>query len=275
MGFVTPALLGGAILIGVPIVLHLVMRREPQKLVFPALRFVQRRRSANQTRLRLRHLLLLALRCVVITLLAFGLARPSIRGSGQTAGKNAPIAAALVFDNSLRMEYRQRNRTRLAEAQQLASWLLEQLPADTPTAVMLRSDLHRGFAVDRGAAQLKVSHLTASAVVRPLQETIRDAVELLREKEDYRPEIYVFTDLAESAWTGEALDAIRQSLDLLPCNLTAKCCRAGAGLKSRRRFTTRPTWTQNNWHAGIRSRYMSKTQTGSRRNAASKSLGPA
>ncbi len=36
MGFVTPALLGGAALIALPIVLHLIMRREAQKLRFPA-----------------------------------------------------------------------------------------------------------------------------------------------------------------------------------------------------------------------------------------------
>ena len=54
MGFVTPALLGGALLIGVPIVLHLVMRREVRQFVFPALRFVQQRRNMNQHRLRLR-----------------------------------------------------------------------------------------------------------------------------------------------------------------------------------------------------------------------------
>src|SRR5687767_1503834 len=69
MGFVTPALLGGAALVALPIVLHLIMRRETKKLLFPALRFVQRRQSVNQHRLRLRHWLLLALRCAIIALL--------------------------------------------------------------------------------------------------------------------------------------------------------------------------------------------------------------
>src|SRR6185369_10301662 len=103
MGFVTPALLGGILLVGIPIVLHLVMRRESQKLIFPALRFLQRRQTLNQHRLRLRHLLLLALRCAIIALLAFALARPTLRGSGAAGKENDPIAAALVFDNSLRM----------------------------------------------------------------------------------------------------------------------------------------------------------------------------
>ena len=91
MGFVTPALLGGAALVALPIVLHLIMRREAQQLKFPALRFVQQRRTMNQHRLRLRHLLLLALRCAIIALLAFALgaadaARLGRGGQGRRAG---------------------------------------------------------------------------------------------------------------------------------------------------------------------------------------------
>ena len=93
MGFVTPALLGGAALIAVPIVLHLIMRREAQQLQFPALRFVQQRRTMNQHRLRLRHWLLLALRCAIIALLAFALARPTLRGSGAAGKEDAPVAS--------------------------------------------------------------------------------------------------------------------------------------------------------------------------------------
>ena len=90
MGFVTPALLAGAALMALPIVLHLIMRRESKLLKFPALRFVQQRRMMNQHRLRLRQLLLLALRCAIIALLAFALARPTLRGSGAAGKEGAP-----------------------------------------------------------------------------------------------------------------------------------------------------------------------------------------
>src|SRR5215210_2457636 len=128
MGFVTPALLAGAALIAVPIVLHLIMRREVQRLKFPALRFVQQRRNMNQHRLRLRHLLLLALRCAIIAFLAFALARPTLRGSGSGGKEGAPPATAFVFDNSLRMQYEQDGKTRLGKAKELAAWMMNQLP---------------------------------------------------------------------------------------------------------------------------------------------------
>ena len=73
MGFLTPALTLGALAVAVPIVLHLVMRQRPRELEFPALRFVQQRRDSNRRRMRLRHWLLLALRCGLIVLLALAL----------------------------------------------------------------------------------------------------------------------------------------------------------------------------------------------------------
>ena len=79
MTFVNGSLLAlGSLLLGVPILLHLLMRRKPSRQVFPAMRFLVKRHSANTRRLRLRHWLLLALRCAAILLLAAALARPSV-----------------------------------------------------------------------------------------------------------------------------------------------------------------------------------------------------
>ncbi len=78
MAFVNLSLVLGTLLIGVPILLHLVMRQKPRKLVFPAIRFIQKRHESNRRTLRLRHWLLLLLRCLAIALAALALARPSV-----------------------------------------------------------------------------------------------------------------------------------------------------------------------------------------------------
>jgi Aerotolerance regulator N-terminal len=216
MGFVTPALLVGALLIGVPIVLHLVMRRDVRKLVFPALRFVQQRKAVNQHRLQLRQLLLLALRCAVICLLAFALARPTLRGSGVAGQEDSPIAAALVVDNSLRMTYLHENQTRLEKARELALWLLEQLPSDAPVTVIDRASRYGGRENDKSAAELRLERLEASSVVRPLEDALQDAVDWLKLQADHRGEVYVLTDLAAVDWSDEALVAFQARLDELP-----------------------------------------------------------
>ena len=43
MAFVNGSLLIGGLLIAIPIVIHLAMRKTPKPLMFPALRFVQQR----------------------------------------------------------------------------------------------------------------------------------------------------------------------------------------------------------------------------------------
>lgn len=81
--------------IAIPIVLHLIMQRKPQHLVFPALQFVKQRRATNQRRLQLRHWLLLALRCFVILLLAAALSKPSV--ASNLTGAWMSIAALSGF----------------------------------------------------------------------------------------------------------------------------------------------------------------------------------
>jgi hypothetical protein len=78
MTFLNLSLLAGVGLIALPIVLHLMMKRQPKQFTFPALRFVKRRQIANSQRLQLRHWLLLALRCAALALGALALARPSV-----------------------------------------------------------------------------------------------------------------------------------------------------------------------------------------------------
>ncbi|HEY3965919.1 MAG TPA: BatA domain-containing protein [Planctomycetaceae bacterium] len=73
-----PFLLLGLALMAVPLVLHLLMRAKPKKLLFPALRLIQNRKRTNTRRMRLRHLGLLLLRMLVIALLALALARPAV-----------------------------------------------------------------------------------------------------------------------------------------------------------------------------------------------------
>src|SRR5262249_55230327 len=204
MTFLHAAFLGGTLAIAIPIVLHLVMRKQPKHLEFPALRFIKQREHANRRQVRLRHWLLLALRCALVALLALALARPSIVASGMLGDQEAPVAAALVFDTNPRMQYREHNQTRLESAQETARWLLAQLPAESDVAVVDSHSASAAFAVDAGAARQRIERLEAVTMSQPLALAIEAAVELLRESDKERKELYVFTDLARVAWSRDA-----------------------------------------------------------------------
>jgi len=216
MTFVNPWLLAGASLVAIPIVLHLIMRRKPQHFEFPALRLVQDRHDVNRRRLRLRHLLLLALRMLAILLFAVALARPSVKLSGSLGTQEAPVAAALVFETSKRMEYQHRNRSRLEVAQELGLWLLAQLPDESQIAVLDTRPGPAAFQVDRGAAKHRIEHLSAVANSQSLLTTLDEAVRLVEQSELERREIYVFTDMARVSWPSQSATQLMDRLARMP-----------------------------------------------------------
>lgn len=215
MTFLHIAFLGGIAAVAVPVVLHLIMRQQPKHLEFPALRFIQQRKDANRRRMRFRHLLLLLLRCGAIVLLAMALARPSMQAAGMLGDQEAPVAAALVFDTSPRMEYRLNNKTRLEEARETGLWLLTQLPPESEAAVL---DLHSAgsvFAAELAAARQRVNRLSSTASGLPLLTVVEDALRLVGESDKQRKEVYVFTDLSHGALPTTPPQAWRKKLESL------------------------------------------------------------
>jgi hypothetical protein len=210
--FLTPLMLAGAVLIAAPIILHLVMRQQPKHLIFPALRFIRLRNDSNKRRLKLRHLLLLALRCGAIVFLALALARPSVQSAGFLGDQEAPVAAALVFDTSPRMQYRHQNQTRLQVAQEVAARVLTELPKESDVAVIDSRTTAAAFSIDAAIARQRIERLTAAAAAQTLPEMCLEALRLVHENSKGRKEIYVFTDLGRAAWSAESAKRLTNKL---------------------------------------------------------------
>ncbi|MBW3553155.1 MAG: VWA domain-containing protein [Gemmatimonadetes bacterium] len=98
MTFLAPLLLLLGLAAAVPLILHLLQRQQGPRMVFPALRYLKRVEREHATRIRLRQVLLLALRVLALLLLALGAARPFLRGGGSG---HEPTSVVLILDNSL------------------------------------------------------------------------------------------------------------------------------------------------------------------------------
>ena len=66
IGFLHPLLLWALPLTALPLVLHLVARRQPPTVLFPAVRYLQQATREHQRRLKLEHWLLLAVRTLLV-----------------------------------------------------------------------------------------------------------------------------------------------------------------------------------------------------------------
>src|SRR3569623_2549760 len=106
-----PILIVGAAFVGLPILLHLIMKQEPKRLPFPAFRFLKQRLKTNQRKLRLRHFILLALRMLLIALFCLALYQPTLLSDGLNISGSQPIAAVLVIATSPSMGYADGDKT--------------------------------------------------------------------------------------------------------------------------------------------------------------------
>jgi hypothetical protein len=204
LSFLTPMLLGGAALVAVPIVLHLIMRRKPVPYEFPALRFLRERAVANRRRLRLSHLVLLLLRMATLLLLALALARPVLRGAGWLASGEGPVAAAFVFDTAPRMAVREANRSRLEQAAAMARILFGKLPAASKVAVVDTGGGAVAFAPTVAAAATRIDRLAVTTPAMSLVSAIDEGLRVLQGADIPRRELYVFTDCSRGAWGNAA-----------------------------------------------------------------------
>ena len=200
LSFLTPMLLGGAALVAVPLVLHLIMRQKPVKREFPALRFLRQKAVANRRRLRLSHLFLLLLRMAALALLALALARPVLRGAGWLADGEGPVAAAFIFDTAPRMLLREGNRTRLEQAATMARVLFQKLPPESKVAVLDTSGGAAAFSPTIAAAAARIDRLAATTPVASLSQSLAAGLRLLAGSGIPRREIYLFTDCSRGAW---------------------------------------------------------------------------
>ena len=80
-GFLHPGLAWGALLAGVPILIHLLNRQRFSPTPWGAMRFVEAAWRRTRRRMQLENLLLLLLRAGAIALLALALARPFLEES--------------------------------------------------------------------------------------------------------------------------------------------------------------------------------------------------
>ena len=163
LAFAHPAYLWGLLAVALPILIHLFNQRRPRPLAFGAIEFVLRSQRQKARRLRLRQILLLALRCLLIAAIAMALARPSLKPRGaQAAASTGPQATVLVVDGSLSMRYRVGAQTLFQRARAEALAALDRLGPDEPASLALCAG---------PAGQVAAPSFDRAAVRRALQET--------------------------------------------------------------------------------------------------------
>jgi hypothetical protein len=228
MTFTFPLLLGGLALIGVPVLIHFLMRHKPRTLQFPAFRFLLKRHRSNVTRLRLRHLLLLLLRIGLIAVFCLALTQPRIQENPWSLPTDQPAIAVFVFDTSASMDYTAANQSRLREAQKRAVELLKLLPEGSEIVLL---DTHQPPAegktewLTRDDAAGRIAKLKVEPANGPVTARLENALRLLsklsgqkdKEQRWKRPRVLcVFSDRTQPSWQATATKDLQGLVDEVP-----------------------------------------------------------
>ncbi len=140
MTFLSPWMLAGAAAVGIPIALHFFYKARYQRLPWAAMDFLKEAIEQTSRRLKFQEWILLALRCLVILLLALALARPG-KDSAGAAGRGEAVDAVFVFDTSYSMGAADGDdKTRLDRAKEAALGVIESLPPKSTVQIVLSGD---------------------------------------------------------------------------------------------------------------------------------------
>jgi len=213
MALANPGYLPWLLLIGVPVVVHLLTRRAVRAYALPTFQFL-RRSVARQSRIhRLRHVILLALRTCLAALLVGIFLRPertaplAAPGSGKTA--------VIVLDASLSMSWSGSGVPLFEAGRTHALRVLDQLGPGSRANVILvgaspwavlpqpGSDLGRLRAAVRAARPTEERGDAAAAIAL--------AEEQLARADSPQAELHIISDFQRSCWADVRLDALPEA----------------------------------------------------------------
>ncbi|MEW6509603.1 MAG: BatA domain-containing protein [Bacteroidota bacterium] len=194
-----PFVLFGLAAATIPLLLHLLNLRKLRTVDFSSLRFLKELQRTSMRRVRIRQLLLLALRTLLIVALVLAFSRPALRGS--IAGLGAADAAStmvILIDDSPSMAVRDERGSAFARAQQTAVRIAS-LARDGDRLYVIplseaRPDATPSAPRTPSSVQSVVEQMTISASSTPFRTALRTAAGILAASSDANKEIMLVTD---------------------------------------------------------------------------------
>ena len=179
------------------------------------MRFLQNAIEQNQRRMRIEDMILLALRCLLLALLALALARPAILSDASAVFGQSKVTGVIILDNSMSMGMSDGTGTRFEKARRAAEQALDSMPAGSATAVLLASDVVQAvipeptFDLNLARKALREAPLTDRAT--DIFPALGKAIDTLKDRLALRKEIYLVTDGQATGW--RQLTEIQRTLE--------------------------------------------------------------
>lgn len=223
MVFLIPTFLWGLLALAIPIIIHLVEMRRPQRVVFTNVAFLREVKQVTARSRRLKRLLILLARCLALAALVLAFAQPFL--PAKNAATPPPTDVRLYLDNSLSMQ----NVSRTAAVALLdeAKSQVRQLSTVFGNATRYRL-LDNGF---RGGTTGVPAPTLLDGIARltysPRRATADEALTRLLAPDDAGPgtRVFLYSDFQRNAFSPKALLTAAGDADVYLLPLAAQSTR--------------------------------------------------
>ena len=223
MPFIYPVIFWiGLSAVAVPIIIHLLNRRRFKVMDWAAMKFLLDSVRKNRRRLQIEELILLLLRCLVVFLLALGIARyTGCSALTVLPGGSGQQAVVYVLDDSGSMGQKLGAANLFVAATAELSEQIKKHKPNDKVAVILTSHpdpadaFYRSFVTEPDALVARLGALQPSDLRAHLGEALDAAVKILREEVATTKRVVILSDFRRNDLTGGEADAIRKRLDEL------------------------------------------------------------
>ena len=202
--FTSPWYLLGLLGLALPILIHLLTRRQQTRLKFSAVYLLQQAKKRSVRKSRPNKLLLLLLRCLAIGFLCLALANPILSsGDLESFLTSRPSAHVFILDDSYSMSATSDQGTLFNRATQTLTELIEKLPGNHSFSLVLASNPSRmaqNWTSDKGSALKWLKAAQPSHRTTSIGRAVTVAVDLLSTAPQENKRIFILTDMDQNGW---------------------------------------------------------------------------
>lgn len=200
MNFLNPFFLLGALSVAIPVVIHLINLRRPQKVSFSTLAFFEELQKSTIRKIRIKQYILLALRVLAVLMLALALARPLLSPTlGGTSDANEPKLAVLLMDNSPSMSRVGAEGPFFEQARQIARKVVESSKSNDRFIIAGTNSSEQGLQMVNAARAMDLlEEVEISNTGNHINQTIGMVANQLKNSAMQQGVIYLLTDAQES-----------------------------------------------------------------------------
>lgn len=203
MTFLNPLVLLGLLAASIPIIIHLLNLRKLKVIEFSTLQFLKEMQKNKMRKIKLKQLILLALRVAAIIFLVLAFSRPTIK-SVSLAGFGSQVKSTVIilFDNTLSMSLADKRGDYIQQAKRIGQEILNLTQEGDEIYFLKISELSPAAEVyspiSKSLAEKSINGTEISYVSNDYESSFIAASRILESTKNFSREIFLISDLQKN-----------------------------------------------------------------------------